>query len=255
MKKERLQFKTPEVIKHLAAKFPSPSYAFLTQVRNGTGYERNARTADAMAMSLWPSRGMDIIGFEVKVSRSDWMRELMLPEKAEGIAQFCDQWYIVVGDEMIVQEGELPSAWGLMVPCAKKGLRIVKEAPQLEKPKPVDKLMLASILRNTCERTISKDAIESEMHRNFERGKESAKYEIERTQKENQELKESIEMFEKHSGVRISTWKDSNRELGIAVKEVMENRHKKTEAQLIKLRDTAKNILKFIDGEIKSYEI
>jgi len=32
-------------------------------------------------MDLWPSGGLEIHGHEVKVSRSDWLRELKEPEK------------------------------------------------------------------------------------------------------------------------------------------------------------------------------
>jgi hypothetical protein len=35
-------------------------------------------------------------------------RYLLLPEKAEKIARYCDRWYLAIGDENIVQEGELP---------------------------------------------------------------------------------------------------------------------------------------------------
>ena len=75
------------IINALAAKFKAPEYAFLTEVRNSVGFSSKVRTADAMAMSLWPSRGLYMTGFEVKVSRADWKKELEQPEKAEELAQ------------------------------------------------------------------------------------------------------------------------------------------------------------------------
>ena len=50
-------------------------YAFMTEVRDATG-AMGQRYADAITMCLWPSQGLEIIGFEIKVARSDWLNEL-----------------------------------------------------------------------------------------------------------------------------------------------------------------------------------
>ena len=91
--------KTNELLLKLSNKFPSPQYAFLSQVRNQTGYGNlsdGIRTADAMALGLWPSRGNYLHGFELKVSRSDWLNELKDPAKAEAIAKYCDMFSLVI---------------------------------------------------------------------------------------------------------------------------------------------------------------
>lgn len=77
------------VFELLRRRYPAPAWAFLEEVRNQTGYARTIRTADALAMSLYPSRGLHLHGFEVKVSRADWFRELNDPKKAEEIAAYC----------------------------------------------------------------------------------------------------------------------------------------------------------------------
>jgi len=90
----------------LKERFAAPEFAFLPHVRNGTGYARGTtRTADALAMSLWPSRGLELYGFEIKSERRDWLRERENPEKAEEICRFCDRWWVVAG----VAEGGLES--------------------------------------------------------------------------------------------------------------------------------------------------
>src|SRR3990167_4818231 len=102
----------------ISERYCAPAWAFLPQVRNGTGILSTVRTADAIAMSLWPSRGMDLHGFEIKISRYDWQKELQNPEKAEEIAAFCDYCWIVTPDELgksIIDRGELPTNWGLLV--------------------------------------------------------------------------------------------------------------------------------------------
>ena len=39
------------------------------------GFAGGGRYADAIAMNLWPSRGLAVHGFEIKISRGDWQRE------------------------------------------------------------------------------------------------------------------------------------------------------------------------------------
>lgn len=69
----------------LAKRYPDPEYALLTQVADQTGWR--SRIADAVAIGCWKSRGLYIHGFEIKVSRSDWLFERKHPEKAETIGQ------------------------------------------------------------------------------------------------------------------------------------------------------------------------
>lgn len=54
-------------------------------------------------------------GFEVKVSRSDWLRELRTGGlKSEAWRSVCHYWW-VVAPPGVVREGELPDGWGLLV--------------------------------------------------------------------------------------------------------------------------------------------
>lgn len=90
----------------------SGEYAFMRQVRNAAGFDAN-RTFDAVVVGLWPSRGHDIHVLEVKVSRSDWQRELAKPEKAEDAAKVADR-FSVVAPRGIVDLAEVPATWGLI---------------------------------------------------------------------------------------------------------------------------------------------
>src|SRR5512137_2876743 len=65
--------------------FKAPAFILLAGVRNQTGYTRRVRTADALAVSVFPSRGLYAVGFEIKTDRGDWRRELADPEKSEEI--------------------------------------------------------------------------------------------------------------------------------------------------------------------------
>jgi len=136
---------TKELLKILSDKYPPTSCAFLPEFRGGTGYDR-AQTADAIAMHLWPSLGLELIGFELKVSRSDWLHEVKNPDKSEAIKQFCDKWYLVVSDLKVIKYAdELPGDWGLMY-VKKSKINTIIKAPKLES-KPIDRLFLASLMR------------------------------------------------------------------------------------------------------------
>lgn len=119
-------------------------------VANGTG-SRASRYCDALAMAVWPSRGLELHGFEIKVSRQDLMRELKDPSKAEEIACYCDYWWIVLGDAKLCKAEEIPRNWGLLAPAADdKKLVVVKAAVKL-KAKAMDRTFLAAILRRAHE--------------------------------------------------------------------------------------------------------
>jgi len=131
-----------------ATTFSAPAHAVLSEVRNGTGYSGAVRTADALVVSLWPSRGIWFAGVEIKVSRSDWTAELKQPEKSAEIQKFCDYWWVAT-PAGIVQPGELPTTWGL-IEVGVQSNRIVTPAPKLE-AKPLSSSFVAAILRNRAD--------------------------------------------------------------------------------------------------------
>lgn len=204
-KKAKAPLTERELVQRIEAKFPAPQFATMPQVRNGTGYRRVARTADALSMSLWPSRGLGLHGFECKTYRNDWLRELQNPEKAEEMFSYCSHWWIVVGDESIVQDGELPPTWGLLIPRG-KGLSVKVDAPALD-PKPLDRVFVASICRNIQslrpdQKAVS-EAIEStraDMEAAWKRRRE---FELDHAKEKLATLREKVGEFERASGVRI----------------------------------------------------
>ena len=134
----------PDFKQLLRDRYPKQSYALFFEVQSATAYQGRQR-ADALAMGLWPSRGLDVIGFEFKANRSDWLRELKSPDKAEEIFQFCDYWYLVA-DEHTAHIDEIPTTWGWLRP-GEKGLREAKAAPKLA-AKALCREFVASLLRS-----------------------------------------------------------------------------------------------------------
>lgn len=134
----------------LEDRFPAPAWAYFSEVRNGTGFSRRVtRTADALAFSLYPSRGLELHGIEVKVHRSDWLREKDDPEKAEAIAAFCNRWWLVTTEGCVKDASEIPPAWGWLDFDGKK--LVQKKAAPLKEAKPLDLPMVAAILRKASD--------------------------------------------------------------------------------------------------------
>lgn len=133
----------------IAQRYPVREYALFFEIRDSTGWAGKGNRADALAMSLWPSRGLGLTGFEVKTHRSDWLRELGDPAKSAVIQKFCHFWYLVTEPDL-VKEGELPRTWGLLERASPKKLKVVKEAPAL-KAKALSPQFIASMLRNASE--------------------------------------------------------------------------------------------------------
>lgn len=109
-------------------------YVGMAHVRSDAGFDAK-RTADFMALDLWPSSGLVLHGHEVKISRSDWLNELKDPEKAGAFLPHVDYWWLVIADRNMVKDGELPKEWGMMAPRADGVLAVVKQAPRLTQPR------------------------------------------------------------------------------------------------------------------------
>lgn len=134
-----------------------PRYAGVSHVRSDAGFDAK-RTADFIAIDLWPSKGLTLHGHEVKISRSDWLNELKDPDKSAEFMKHVDYWWLVIADAAMVRPGELPHGWGMMAPRADGVLAVVRQAPRLNKPvnptpysykpEPVHRGLVAAMLRS-----------------------------------------------------------------------------------------------------------
>lgn len=207
-----------DVMARIRAQFEGSGYAVLSQVRNATGAGPVTRTADALVMSLWPSRGLTLSGFEIKVSKSDWKKELSTPEKAEEIARFCDTWY-VAAPPGIVRVEDLPPAWGLYETTDAK-LKLVREAKARarEEVAPITRGFLGALLRAATTDVLPKAEVEGLVQRRVEarlpeavacRMRDAAPEhrqtarKLEQVERDFARLKETVEQFEQASGVRL----------------------------------------------------
>jgi hypothetical protein len=215
MKTEKDRITAADVIAGLRVQFPAPAFCLLEQVADGTGARQN-RWADAVAMSVWPSRGYTLQGIEVKVSRYDWLHELQQPKKSAAVQQYCNQWWIAVSNEDIVQPGELPSTWGLTVLDGKK-MRVVAPAPALD-PVPWDIPFIASVFRNMAKASTAE--IENAVNKAYAKGREEgAEERTSYLQGIVKDLETSIQEFKASSGIEINRWNGGD--IGEAVRVVM----------------------------------
>lgn len=111
-----------------------PAGCVVAQVRNQAGFDAS-RTIDALGFHFWPSRGLLIDAFECKSSRSDWLREVENPEKADTFARLVDRFYVVIGRADLAKVDEVPPDWGLLAPHGDK-LKEIKPAVVLHQDSP-----------------------------------------------------------------------------------------------------------------------
>jgi hypothetical protein len=133
---------TGAIMVALRERFCAPEFSFFEEV--GDSGSSSGVYADGVAINMWASRGYAITGFEVKASRSDWIRELKKPEKSEPILSKCDYWHLVAA-EGVYQDDEVPVNWGIL--NFKDGkLREKRKAPKLE-PKEITRAFVAQMFR------------------------------------------------------------------------------------------------------------
>jgi hypothetical protein len=196
---------TPMVNAYMAATYSEANgYACLFEVANGTG-SNASRSADIVVLNLWPSRGMDFNGYEVKTARSDWLRELKQPEKAWPVMQYMDRWWLLAAPG-VAKLDEIPSNWGFMEFTGVKS-RVLKPAPKLE-PKAVTKTFLGALLRKPL-RDIegmvnrAKNAALAEVEKTVE---ERIAKEMRRRGEKHQELVDKLNKLQDETGIDVLGW-------------------------------------------------
>jgi hypothetical protein len=201
-----------DVRRALKTRYAPPEWAIFNEVANGTG-SLARRSADALAMNLFPSRGLRMHGFEIKVSRSDWLHELKQPDKSDPVQRYCDHWWIVSPAD-IVKEGELPPTWGHLI-LKGNGLNCVVKAPDLER-QPWTPAFLAALLRRaheSMERGIREgvnEALASERAAVEAEIRKRVNAELEQRRSENNAAIKSLAQVQEACGLPIDRWLDSD---------------------------------------------
>lgn len=133
---------TKNILKALRRRHPESEWAFFEELRAGTGYRKTwASTGpldnnpeqrfDAWAINLYPSKNFLRIAYEIKVSRSDFLREIKHPEKRAQALQLSNQFYFVAPPGLI-KASELPPEAGLIEVKGEWESRLKVRAPVRE---------------------------------------------------------------------------------------------------------------------------
>lgn len=106
--------------------------------------------ADYLVQDCWGNYGPEhrqhpVLGFEVKVSRSDYLSEIKNLGKSEPFRKVCTEWYMVVSDPKIVRD-DLPDGWGLLV-ASGLGLRCARKSAINLDPEPMPRGLIAGFMR------------------------------------------------------------------------------------------------------------
>lgn len=187
----------------LAKRYPAPEWALMREVAPATG--GGTRYADAIAVNLWSSRGHAIHGFEIKVSRSDWLRELKQPQKADELCRNCDHWWIVA-PRGVVKDGELPPTWGLL-DLRETGLVQAVGAAKLEAA-PLTRAFFASLMRRSYERIeeIARRRYYERLQEADQKREERINDEVARRTMDHDRMVKTVAEFEAATGLRLDYW-------------------------------------------------
>lgn len=206
---------TTPLLDVLSKSYQYPHFAFMREFRDATGFDA-IRSADALAFGMYVSRGQVIIGFEVKVSRSDWLRELKDPAKADPIARYCDYFNLVVpaSGPGVCAISELPLPWGLIQVDVERGkTKTVKKAEKLDAA-PITRSFLCAIVKQAMDSigVPGQIALQQARDEGYREGEQAAGYRM----KQLVDLEEQVTAFRQKSGIDINSYSDG-RELGDAV--------------------------------------
>lgn len=154
----------------------SRSYVLVEECAPGTGWSRENRFADVLALSVWPSNGLTLDGYEIKASRADLKKELSDLSKHEAVARYCDTWTLVVWDETVLVEG-IPETWGIIITregdCGRE--LVTKRKATKRKPDEWPRPFVCALVRNASEQSPGAAYVARACFEAAEKGRSSGK--------------------------------------------------------------------------------
>lgn len=118
----------------LTRRWPDSEYLSIAEAPEESS--RGGRKIDLLVVSLWPSRGLDIDAVEIKVSVSDWRRELKRAAKADFWWRHSHRFWVAAPADVAVKiRDEIPAGWGLLA-CEfdKPPVALMKPVPHDAEP-------------------------------------------------------------------------------------------------------------------------
>jgi hypothetical protein len=216
-----------DVLDSLHGRWPDDQYLFVEEAPQDS--MRQGRKIDALIVSLWKSRGHELDAVEVKVSASDWKRELDHPEKADWWWEHTHRYWIAVPVALAPKvKAELPAAWGLLAVDGGKCREVVKAPRHAATPLAWGECI--GIMRAGADAGLA--ALGRARAAGWNEGREAGQKEAaggrldERAQRQLAELRAVVATFTEASGIDLErqSWGsvDEARRLGEAVKVVQQ---------------------------------
>lgn len=246
----------------IEAMHAAPEWACFEEVANGTGSAARRR-ADAVAMNLWPSRGLTVRGFEIKVTRADFKNESKEPEKAETIAAFCDEWWLVTPPKLL-DIAEVPPAWGLMEPDETgKRLHTIRAATPTE-AKPLTRTFVAAVCRAAHKMVETKrkgwvpiEEIDERIQREYKRGLADSGMRLTQLENDRDGAHKNIADFRDATGIDISndSWNTRVKDIAEAYKigRVFRDKYYNVYEDALKQLQTTINLLSNCSANLETF--
>lgn len=119
---------------HAATGVGIVQWCFAREVPLATGGAQ--RRMDAVAINCWRSKSYTVRGYEVKVSRADFRKELSQPHKSEGLRRLCDEFVFAVPRGLVTakeleEAGEPFNRAGLIQVNALGDIRTLRAASRM----------------------------------------------------------------------------------------------------------------------------
>lgn len=210
---EEPKFNTAQLMDLLRTKYPRDRYALFFNVPDAVSLDARRRI-DAVAVGIWKSVGREVDAFEIKVSRSDWLRELKQVDKADPFISICDRFWLVTADSKIAKLDEIPAAWGWMS-ATKHGLRVQRPAAKL--PTSRDNMpwgFIVGLLRKLQEDLLNSADVRAHIKEKIDERDRWHKVEIERaTSRASHDLeglRAAVKAFEDAAGVELGKYSAGN---------------------------------------------
>ncbi len=232
----------------LRKRYPSGEYALLAEVSNAAGSNRSG-SCDFISIGLWPSRGLEITGIELKSHRNDWLRELKQPAKAEPFFKYCDRWFLLIDDEQVAKLAEIPPTWGLLYV---KGKRIVcmKDAPKLT-PEQISRNFMAALFKRATTGMIHPSEIKDQIESAVQNERTICEDKKRHLQLDYDILNKFVKEFQDASGIEIiNRWghhAGNATQMGKAVKFIIDNNGTDFKKYLEQKKKEALNLISKID--------
>lgn len=125
----------------------------ITELRRSPGWVEE-RTIDVFVMHQWPSEGFKRIGYEIKISKSDFHREIKKPQKRKSFREMSNEFYFIAPAGIIDAE-KVPTDCGLIEVTPEGKLIKVVDSPWLESNP--DWNIVAALVRRALEMEVTYD--------------------------------------------------------------------------------------------------